>query len=121
MNEKKVTKKEMYELIAKTLADNAEVVEFCNHEIELLSRKSVNADGTKKLTSAQKKNIELITAIIAKMEKGTIYTIGDMQKKIDICADLTNQKMRALLTLGIDSGEVKRTEEKGKVFFERVV
>lgn len=38
--EKKMTKKEMYTLIATLLASNENVVDFCNHEIEL-DRKSV--------------------------------------------------------------------------------
>ena len=42
--EKKMTKKEMYGLIAEAMADNQLVVDFCNHEIELLDKKrgSVN-------------------------------------------------------------------------------
>ena len=34
------TKREMFELIASALADNTEVVEFCNHEVELLNKKA---------------------------------------------------------------------------------
>ena len=34
-----MTKREMFAPIASALADNAEVVEFCNHEVELLDRK----------------------------------------------------------------------------------
>ena len=39
-----MTKKEMYGLIAEAMADNQLVVDFCNHEIELLDKKrgSVN-------------------------------------------------------------------------------
>lgn len=40
---KKVTKKEMFNFIAEALADNAEVVEFCNKEIALLDKKAEKA------------------------------------------------------------------------------
>ena len=42
--EKKMTKKEMFKMIKKEMADRQEIVDFCNHEIELLDKKkgSVN-------------------------------------------------------------------------------
>lgn len=42
--EKKMTKREMFEMIKKEMADRQEIVDFCNHEIELLDKKkgSVN-------------------------------------------------------------------------------
>ena len=44
-----MTKKEMFNLIATVNADNAEIVAFCEKEIELLSRKrsSVNSKAKK--------------------------------------------------------------------------
>ena len=45
--EKKMTKKEMYTLIAKEMADNQLVVDFCNHEIELLDKKKGSANEKK--------------------------------------------------------------------------
>ena len=36
----KKTKKEMYNFIKSKMADNAEVVTFCDHELELLARKN---------------------------------------------------------------------------------
>jgi DNA-binding transcriptional ArsR family regulator len=45
--ENKKTKKEMYALIAEAMADNQLVVDFCNHEIELLDKKRGSADSKK--------------------------------------------------------------------------
>ena len=43
--EKKMTKKEMFTLIATLNASNTEIVDFCNHEIELLERKKSNGNA----------------------------------------------------------------------------
>ena len=40
MEDKKMTKKEMFGEILKRVSDNTEMVEFLNHEIELLERKA---------------------------------------------------------------------------------
>lgn len=45
--EKKMTKKEMYTLIADAMVDNQLVVDFCNHEIELLDKKKGSANEKK--------------------------------------------------------------------------
>ena len=43
--EKKMTKKEMFTLIATLNASNQEIVDFCNHEIELLEKKKSNGNA----------------------------------------------------------------------------
>lgn len=40
MAEKKITKRERFEQIKALIADNKELVEFIDHEIELLARKA---------------------------------------------------------------------------------
>lgn len=40
---KKVTKKEKFEIIMNAMADNAEIVEFCENEIAALERKALKA------------------------------------------------------------------------------
>lgn len=42
-----MTKKEMYTLIADAMVDNQLVVDFCNHEIELLDKKKGSANEKK--------------------------------------------------------------------------
>ena len=42
MATKKITKVEMFALIAKEVADKPEMVEFINHEIELLNKKATS-------------------------------------------------------------------------------
>lgn len=117
MVNKKTTKREFYELIKKSLANNADIVAFCDHEIELLDNRKRTADGEKKLTPKQIENLETLNKIIDNMEVDTYYTISDMQRTIEVCKDLANQKISALLRIALNDGTVIRTEEKGKALF----
>ena len=117
MANKKTTKREYYELIKSKLADNAEIVAFCDHEIELLDNRKKTVDGEKKLTPKQKENLALIATILDNMEVDTIYSISDMQRKIEVCKELTNQKISSLIRQAMSDGTIERVEEKGRAFF----
>lgn len=118
MANKKTTKREYYELIKSKLADNAEIVAFCDHEIELLDNRKKTTDGEKKLTPKQKENLALVATILDNMEVDTIYSISDMQRKIEVCKELTNQKISSLIRQAIADGTIERVEVKGKAFFK---
>ena len=118
MANKKTTKREYYELIKSKLADNAEIVAFCDHEIELLDNRKKTTDGEKKLTPKQKENLALVATILDNMEVDTIYSISDMQRKIEVCKELTNQKISSLIRQAMSDGTIEREEVKGKAFFK---
>ena len=118
MANKKTTKREYYELIKSKLADNAEIVAFCDHEIELLDNRKKTTDGEKKLTPKQKENLALVATILDNMEVDTIYSISDMQRKIEVCKELTNQKISSLIRQAMSDGTIERVEEKGRAFFK---
>ena len=118
MANKKTTKREYYELIKSKLADNAEIVAFCDHEIELLDNRKKTVDGEKKLTPKQKENLALVATILDNMEVDTIYSISDMQRKIEVCKELTNQKISSLIRQAMSDGTIERVEVKGKAFFK---
>ena len=118
MANKKTTKREYYELIKSKLADNAEIVAFCDHEIELLDNRKKTTDGEKKLTPKQKENLALVSTIVDNMEVDTIYSISDMQRKIEVCKELTNQKISSLIRQAMADGTIERVEVKGKAFFK---
>lgn len=118
MANKKTTKREYYELIKSKLADNAEIVAFCDHEIELLDNRKKTVDGEKKLTPKQKENLALVATILNNMEVDTIYSISDMQRKIEVCKGLTNQKISSLIRQAMLDGTIERVEVKGKAFFK---
>lgn len=118
MANKKTTKREYYEIIKSKLADNAEIVAFCDHEIELLDNRKKTTDGEKKLTPKQKENLALVATILDNMEVDTIYSISDMQRKIEVCKELTNQKISSLIRQAMSDGTIERVEVKGKAFFK---
>ena len=118
MANKKTTKREYYELIKSKLADNTEIVAFCDHEIELLDNRKKTTDGEKKLTPKQKENRVLVATIHDNMEVNTIYSISDMQRKIEVCKELTNQKISSLIRQAMSDGTIERVEVKGKAFFK---
>lgn len=103
-----MTKKEMFANIATLLADNAEVVDFCNHEIEILSRKR----GSSKPTKTQIEN-EGIKAEILNVLAGAEapMTVGEIVKALD--GDYTSQKISALCRqLVLAEAVVKATDKK---------
>jgi hypothetical protein len=95
---------------------NPTLVEFIEHELELLDRKN-SAD--KKPTATQVANDGIKTAILEGMEDGRIYTITDMIKDIPACADLTNQKVSALVRQMMPD-LIERVEDKRKSYFRKV-
>lgn len=112
--EKKMTKKEMFELIKGAMADNEMVVAFCEHEIELLNRKGSKSGQTK----VQKENLELMEKIVnALTEIGRAVTITDLQKENSEMAEYSNQKLSALLKKLIEDNRVVKTTDKKKSYF----
>jgi len=93
------------------------LVEFLAHKIEQADKKS---DAPRKLTPQQEKNEATKQGILANMEVGERYSIGDMLLTFD-CFDAgtSPQRVSALLSqMGAKgTGEIVRTEEKGKAYF----
>lgn len=106
-NSNKVTKAQMFALIAEKVADNQEMVDFLNKEIEL-----VNKRNARKSSKPSKKDVEneaikaSIKEILANAESG--MTVTEITKALD--GDFSTQKISALLRLMGD--EVVKTYEK---------
>jgi hypothetical protein len=115
----KLTKAQKFAMLRAipAVADNAMLVEFIDHEVELLTKKN-SAD--KKPTAQQVANAGIATAIIEGMEPNRLYTVTEVIKSIPACADLTNQRVSALLRQLVEAGKVKRTEDKRKAYFQVV-
>ena len=119
---KKMTKKDHFNALKSIpeVAQNEVLVAFIDHEIELLNRKNSTATGEKKLTATQVANEELKTAILNGMEPNRLYTITEMMKEIPECAELTNQKISAIVRQMVKEKTVNRIEDKRKALFEKV-
>lgn len=114
MNEKKTTKKEYFNQLLEIVKGNNELTDFITHEIELLERKATR----KSLTSNQVANNNIKDVIIATLkELAKPSTITDIQNANTELAELSNQKISALLTQLINSNLVIRVVEKKKAYF----
>lgn len=116
MSNKKMTKMEKFTMLADLPAvkENPVLSEFVAHEMELLAKKNV---GEKKPTAQQTANAGIQTAILENMEVNRLYTITELIKSVPECADLTNQRVSALVRQLVDAGKVVRTEDKRKAYF----
>ena len=114
---KKMTKAQMFAQIKANYPLTADEVKFIDHELELLSKKN---SAEKKPTAQQVANAGIATAIVEGMEPNRLYTVTEIIKSIPECADLTNQRVSALLRQLVDGGKVKRTEDKRKAYFSLV-
>ena len=115
-----MTKREMFVAIANVaeVAANAEMVDFLNHQIELLdSRKS---STSKTPTKTQKENASIKATILDVLsEAGRAMTISEMLQDERLSA-YSNQKMSALLRQLGDDGtkEVRKVKDKKVTLFE---
>jgi len=115
--EKKMTKREMFEQIKANYALTEAEVKFIDHELELLAKKN---SAEKKPTATQVANEGIKKSIVEGMEVGKKYTITDLMKSIPAIADLSNQRVSALVRQLIEDNLVVRTEEKRKAYFSLV-
>ena len=75
----------------------------------------------RKPTATQTENAGLKVAILDAMAEGKQYTITDLMKAVPELADLSNQRVSAIVRQLKDEGEVVREEIKRKAYFSKVV
>ena len=110
---KKLTKKEMFAKLKGLVGDNADMVAFIDHEIELLDKKN----GSRSMTANQKANENIKVEILNAMEIGKSYTIGELMKLVSV---ESNQKLSALVTQLKNDKLVERVEIKGRAYFSKI-
>lgn len=114
---KKLTQKEIVEMMLAdaSIVANPTYKEYLEGRLEALNKK---ASSSKKPTATQLANEGIKTDILEHLtEKG--ITITEMQKTIPCCADLTNQKISALLKQLVDAGLVVKTTDKRTSYFAK--
>jgi len=110
-----ITKKEYFATVrtiveASDVEGKADLLNFIDHEVELLNRKSAKSGQTK----TQKENVavkESIAAAMAELDKPVTVT------EIMAVVGLSNQKISALLRQMISEGTVVKTTDKKKSYF----
>ena len=113
---KKMTKREYFTQIMENYNLTEDERNFIKHELELLAKKN---SAEKKPTAVQVANEGLKKAILDFMVEGQKYTITDLMKSVQELADLSNQRVSALVRQLKDSELVIRTEEKRKAYFHK--
>ena len=120
--EKRLTKKDYFEIIKGICADRTDIVDFCNHEIELLSRKNSKSGATK----TQKENEIVANMLVEELAKvGKPITITDLMNTSDIVKNytlengnnLTNQKISAIFKQLVESQKIVKVVDKKKSYF----
>ena len=112
----KKTKKELFGEVREIVEreGRADLVEFVDHELELLNKKA-NRTGT---TKTQKENEGIKEKIIEALVRiATPVTITELQEQDEEVGQYSNQKISALLTQLIKDEKVVRTKDKKKSLF----
>ena len=115
---KKMTKMEKYaRLLTMTEVVNDEIsAEFVKHEMELLAKKN---SSDRKPTAVQEANNGIKETILDLLaDRGEPMTISEMQKASAELAELTNQRISALVRQLMTDGKVVREEIKRKAYFK---
>ena len=115
---KKITKRERFESLLNMTEVQADpgMVEFINHELELLAKKN---SSEKKPTAQQVANEGLKQTIMDVLtENGGLMTVTDIQKSCEELSELSNQKVSALIRQLKDDGKVEKVEDKRKSYFK---
>ena len=119
-NTQKITKAQKFAMLKAipAVAENEMLVEFIDHEMELLAKKN---SAEKKPTAQQTANAGIAEAIVAHLsaEPNRLFTITEIIKEVPACADLTNQRVSAIVR-GLIGVSVERVEEKRKAFFRAI-
>jgi len=114
MAEIKKTKKVFYNELLEIVKGNVELETFINHEIELLEKKA-SSKAPSKTQIANESIKDTIKNVL--IESARPMTISDIQAQNVELAELSNQKISALLTQLITEKAVVRTVDKKKAYF----
>ena len=110
-----MTKREMFTAIRTVVANDAEMVAFIDHEIELLDRKS---SATRKPTKTQVENDAYKATILAYLaETDAPKSIKELQAEVADLAGLTNQRVTHMLTDLVKAGALTKEYVKKTPFY----
>lgn len=131
MEKTKVTKRDMFEEIKKVCAEREDIINFCNHEIDILNRKSAS-----KSTKASEENVELTNIVIQEMKKITtdekqMFTVTEILTSSEVLSNyicengkaISNSKLTAILTKETSKGDTARIaniKDKKNSFYKLV-
>lgn len=111
---KKITKRDNFNalLAIEAVSANSQLVDFINHELELLDKK--NSTGK----PATDKNAEY-KAVILDILQDKKMTVTEIQKASDLLSDVSINKVNGVIRQMRAEGTIIRTEEKHKAYFSK--
>ena len=117
MENKKMTKKDYFNELLKieAVASNGSLVDFINHEVGLLEKKSSKSTLSK--TQVENNSIKDIIMNVLQ-ESARPMTITEIQAVNEDLKELSNQKISALLKQLVDTDLVERVVDKKKTYFQ---
>jgi hypothetical protein len=112
----KMTQRDFFnEIIALAKAnDRDDIVEFAEGRIAVLDKKKASS----KMTKTQEENVcikNILAEVVGTFAEGA--TVTEILKADDRLADLSNQKVSALLRQMVEEGKVVKTTDKKKSIF----
>lgn len=114
-----MTKREMFAAIREVVADNAEMVTFIDHELELLNKKS---SAERKPTATQIENENFKKLIFNHLvELGTAKCIKELQTDIPEITELSNQRVTHLMTALIKENKITKEYVKKTPFYSAIL
>ena len=122
---KKMTKKDYFNELKNipAVAENEALMNFIDHEIDLLNRKNTSSTGEKKMTATQKENEGIKEAIMETLKASeNPMTITEIMKTCEVCKEkeMSNQRVSSLVRQLKDELKVERIEIKKKAYFKAI-
>ena len=122
MAEKKITKREKFEMVLKAVEGNDMLTEFINHEIELLTNKSGKVSATR--TNEVNEFLDLIRDVLAECADVNGMQCGAIAKDSRIAEfkwadgkETSSQRVSSMLKKLVECGDVVKTIDKKVTYF----
>lgn len=115
----KLTKKQKFEMLKALVADNAMLVEFIDHEIELLDNKKSkgNAKANEKMDSQVNLVYNALVSVGRAVTASELIAETDLSALVNESGVVSSQKVSALLKKLIDGGKIEKYTDKKKTYF----
>lgn len=118
VSNRKPTKRDRFNALLniEAVKNDADLVAFIEHEIELLDKKNA---AERKPTPRQLENAEFKRDILAFCEADTLYSVADLTKSVPsiVAAGLSASRVTAMVTQLVGEGALVKTEDKRKSFY----
>ena len=116
----KLTKKQKIEMLKGLVKDNQMLVEFIDHEIELLDKKKSN--GNAKANEKMEKSVEIVyNALVSAgvpVSASELIAKGGLDELANEFGVVSTQKVSAYLNKLVAVGKVAKITEKKKTYFK---